>query len=104
MSGAKIKRDAKRFRILDAAIEMALEDGYLMITKRGIARRADVNESLVAYYWGDVESLKGKVLETAVERGILKIVAQGLCAGDDIAVKAPLEQRKLAAEMIIDGL
>lgn len=104
MSGAKIKRDAKQRQILDAAIDMALVHGYQMITKRGIALRANVTESLVAYYWGEVENLKRKVLETAVERGIIKIIAQGLCAGDDIAVKAPLEQRKLAGEMVINGL
>lgn len=104
MRSAKRKGDAKRARILEAAIEMALDEGYLMITKRGIARRAAVNESSVAYYWGDVEGLKRKVLEVAVERGIIKILAQGLCAGDGIAVQAPLEQRKLAGEMVTNGL
>lgn len=78
-------------RILDAAIECALEDGYQWITRGAVAAKAGVAVGTINNAFGDMIGLKRAVLKAAVERGIIKLVAQGLGDGHPIATAAPPE-------------
>lgn len=49
--------DATRERVLDAAIDILVEEGPSALTQRAIARRADVSAPTVARYLPDAESI-----------------------------------------------
>lgn len=82
--------------ILEAAIECALADGYQWITRDGVAARAGVSPGTVNTAYTTMRDLKRAVLRTAVDRKILRIVAQGLADSHEIAVSAPPELKRAA--------
>lgn len=88
-------------RILDAAIECAKESGYRHITREDVAARAGVAVGTVNNAYGTMLELKGAVMQAAVEREIIEIVAQGLADGSDIVRAAPAELRHRAFTHIV---
>lgn len=88
-------------RILEAAIECALEDGYQWITRALVARKADTATGTVNLAYGDMKGLKRAVLQAAVDRGIIKLVAEGLADGHEIARGAPPEIKAQAAALLM---
>lgn len=63
--------------ILDAAIELALAHGYQNITREQVAYRAGVAVGTVNNAYATMIGLKRAVLQAAVDRSIVEIVAQG---------------------------
>ncbi len=51
--------------LLDAAEHLLVEVGYAAITTRRLAERAGVNHGLVHYYFGSMEDLLLRVVESA---------------------------------------
>lgn len=88
-------------RILNAAIECALEDGYQWITRALVARKADVGVGTINLAYGDMRGLKRAVLKAAVERGIIKLVAQGMADGHPITADAPPEVKAQVAALLM---
>lgn len=57
-----------RERLLDAAVEIAVEQGFETAGLREIARRADVSPGMIAYYFGDRDGLYRAMFERAFSR------------------------------------
>ncbi len=68
-----------RERLLDAAVEVAVEQGFETAGLREIARRADVSPGMIAYYFGDRQGL----YEAMFERVFARIQAQVEAVLDD---------------------
>ena len=84
------KDPAERKReILDAAVELARESGYLKMTHSHVAGRVKVSPSLIRKYYVDKSKLRDAVMSEAVRLKISEIVLQGLAAKDPIAHGAP---------------
>ena len=85
------RKDAaiRRQEILDAAIELAGESGYLKMTHSHVAGRVKVSPSLIRKYYVDKSKLHDAVMAEAVRLKIAEIVLQGLAAKDPIAHGAP---------------
>lgn len=81
-------------------VEMARED-FAGLTRRGIAKRAEVSEPLVTHYFGSIEAIKSNVMSQAIKRGDLKILALGLGSQNPLAQGAPLELREKAAALLV---
>ncbi len=79
--------------------EMARED-FAGLTRRAIAKRAKVSEPLVTHYYGKIEHIRNSIMTNAVAARDMVIVAQGVGVRDPIAMGAPLELRKKAAEIL----
>ena len=88
----------RRREILDAAIELARESGYLKMTHSHVAGRVEVSPSLIRKYYVDKSKLRDAVMVEAVRLKIAEIVLQGLAAKDPIAHEAPAELRAAALE------
>lgn len=88
-------------RILEAAINLALQDGYQWITRARVAADADVAAGTINLAFGDMKGLKRAVLRAAIERGIIEIVAQGLADRHPIAMDAPAEIKAQAAALLM---
>lgn len=92
---------ARKDDILAAAIKLA-EGGqnYQRLTRDHIASAAGVAPALVSAYFGTMPNLRRDIMRAAVRDGSLRIIAQGLAAGDTQAKKAAPAIRAKAAELL----
>ena len=84
--------------ILEAAVEIASEQGYLNLTHPKVAGRVEVSPSLVRKYYVTKTLLRDAVMAEAVRLEIVEVVLQGLAALDPIAQSAPSTLRAAALE------
>lgn len=90
--------EVRRQEILEAAVEVASEQGYLNLTHLKVAGRVEVSPSLVRKYYETKSTLREAVMAEAVRLSIPEIVLQGLAAFDPIAQSAPAALRVAALE------
>lgn len=88
-------------RILEAAIELAQADSYQWITRDQVAEKAGVSPGTVNNVYGVMSNLKRAVLKAAIERRILRIVAEGLGAKHPLALAAPADLKKEALATLV---
>jgi AcrR family transcriptional regulator len=88
----------RRKEILDAAVEVAQDLGYLKVTHSKIAATVCVSPSLVRKYFESKSKIRNAVMGEAVRLEILDIVLQGIAAKDPIAHEAPATLRAAALE------
>ena len=67
-SGAKGDASEVRERLLDAAVEIAVEQGFDSAGLREIARRAEVSPGMISYYFGDRQGLYQAMFERVFAR------------------------------------
>lgn len=63
----------KRERVLDAAEELMLEDGYAAVTSRAVATRLGINAPTIHYYFGSVDDLFIAVLRRRAEGNVQRM-------------------------------
>lgn len=99
MTKPQQKLDAKtrEAQILAASLKLAESIGYSRVTLQQIADAAGVAKSLPLVYFGTMAGWKRKVMREAVRTSNLRVIAQGLAAGDPHAKKASPELRTQAA-------
>ena len=98
-----MKADERKKQILDAAIRLSEQEGYIKVSRGDIADLAGCAPSLVAHYFGTMTQLHRAIMSAAVHRENLSILAQGLSIGDSKARSAPSTLRTRAAAFIISG-
>lgn len=69
--------DLRKDYIVKAAVSVAIKLGFEHLTRNGIAAEAGVAHSLVSHYF-TMEDLRNEVMEEAVEREILRVIAYGI--------------------------
>lgn len=72
----------RRQEILDAAIKIAKVYGYLYMRRNDVAEEARASTGLISHYFVSMDGLKTAVLEAALEKEIVPILAQALSMGD----------------------
>jgi len=97
---SKVKRQdpiQRRKEILEAALRLAKRVGYLNLRRKTVASEAGTSTALVTWYFTNMDNLKREVMETAIQNGILPVIAQGLALGDRQAhsVDKELKQKAL---------
>ena len=97
----RLAPQVRKMQILLVAKHFALSKGYRNVTRHEIARRAKCSVSLISYHFKDCENLHSAIMTDAVRDQDLKILAQGIIAGDPIAVAAP---RSLKSRAIREAL
>lgn len=93
MKQQKLDAKAREAQILAASLKVAETVGYSRVTLQQIADAAEVSKALPLAYFGTMASWRRKVMREAVRLRNLRIVAQGLAAGDPHARKAPPDLR-----------
>lgn len=88
MSRAKrTSPEIRREQILEAAIKLSIKFGYTKITRDKIAEATKTASSLIAKYYPRMQDVKNAVMEAAIKREVVEIIAQGLTLNDPRALK-----------------
>lgn len=90
----------RKEHILNVAINTAKIISYDKLTRQDVAENAGVSIGLITRYFTTMNQLRRDVMRTAVKRGVLEVVAQGLVNKDKHALKASKELKANAANLI----
>lgn len=100
MKKQRLKADVRKDEILAAAVKLAAKGHYNSVTREQIAQAVGVTGPAVQYHFGSMPQLKRAIMRAAVAAGNLKVIAQGLVAGDKYAKAAPEELRTKALKAL----
>lgn len=90
------KAEKRKQEILDAAVEIARETGYLKIKRRDIVKYTGVSQGLIRHYYRSMDTLRDAIMGEAVRLQLPDLILQGLAAKDPIAHGAPTDLRTRA--------
>lgn len=90
----------RREQLINLAMDLAHQYGYTNVTRQGLAVEANVSASLVNRYFGNTDTLRKLIMQTAISRKDKKIIAQGLAIGDKRALAAPEKLKNSAIESL----
>ena len=90
----------RKQQLIDAALPLAERYGFDSVSRTMVAAAARVSESLLSRYW-TAPDFQAALLEAAIQRENLTVLAQGLAARHPVAQAAPLELRQAAAASLI---
>lgn len=95
----RLPADARVKQILDEALRQAEASGYANLTRDQVAHGANCAPGLVSHYFGTMDALRTAVLRAAVQREVLRVVAQGVIAKHFAVrhISRDLKTRALAA-------
>lgn len=86
--------------ILAAALDAAEAGHYTSITRERVAELASCSPGLVSLYFGTMAAMRDAVMQEAVKRRNLTVVAQGIAHRDPLAIDAPLWLKAKALETL----
>lgn len=93
--------DDRKRQILTAAIKVAgRPGGWGKLTRDAVAKEAGCAEGLVSKYFGTMIAFRRSIMRAAIKDFNLSIVAQGLAAGDNVALKAEEALKRKALETL----
>ena len=87
--------------LLDHALTLSIEHGYSKVTRHMIAERAGCSPALIPQLFGTMPQLRRAIMSAAVARRELRVIAQGLVAGDSKAQRAPAIVQREALEALL---
>lgn len=93
----------RKASILTAAVNLAELEGYDTLTLLRVARVAGVSRALVSHYYYCCDDLRNAVMEEAVSRKILGVIAEGLAHRHPVAIAAPVALKQTAALTLAGG-
>jgi AcrR family transcriptional regulator len=99
--GRRLPPEERKQHILDVAVRLAADTGYLSLTRDAVAKAAGVSPGLLTWYYLHIDHLRAAVMQAAVEQGILSVVAEGLACRVPGALSAPAELRAAAVASLI---
>ena len=89
MTKKRLQPDDRKRQILTAAIRVAARPGgWAKLTRDAVAKEADCAEGLPSKYFGTMISFRRAIMRAAIHDWNLSIIAQGLAAGDKVAMIA----------------
>lgn len=93
----------RKKEILEMAISIAEEKGYLHFSRQSVADRIGISPSYVNFYFNTADSLREAVLEEAKRSENLKIIAQACVVGAAEGISAELRKRAINHVIGEDG-
>ena len=96
IKGARMNPLARKEQILQTALDISIEKGYRNVTRIEIARRMQCAKGLITHYYKGIENLRKIVLQSAIQREIIPILAQNLAVwGEETAQLTPELKQKV---------
>ena len=94
------KPEERKKELLQNAIELSIEHGYIYITREMLANYSDVSEALINNYFGTIDNLKSEIVLEAIKEEIPQIILQALVLNDPLATRITPKIRKKAARYL----
>src|ERR1035437_4857716 len=88
-------------KILDTALRLARQEGYLNVTREALSQVAQCSPALISNLFGTMPQLRRAVMSAALAQRELTVIAQGLEAGDSKAKRAPASIQREALESLL---
>ena len=101
MTKKRLQPDDRKQQILTAAIRVAARPGgWSKLTREAVAKEADCAEGLPSKYFGTMVNFKRAIMRAAIHDWNLSVIAQGLAAGDKVAMKAEEALKRKALDTL----
>ena len=91
----------RRAEILDAALRAATAVGFMRMTRDDIARAANTSPGLVSARLGTMRKLRDAVMQHAIKREALQVIAEGVALRHPHALKAPADLQARAVRSLV---
>jgi len=92
----RLPPDKRYAQLAEIGVELAEVSDYRMVQFGQIAQIAGVTRTLVQHYFKNRFTLQNVILKTAIQKKNLRVVAQGVIAGDPAVMDAPARLRQRA--------
>lgn len=92
----RLQPDDRITDILTAALDLARTEGLNSLTRKRVAQAAAVSPGLVTFRFLSTSLMRDAVMQAAVDRADLRVLADGIALRHDIALAAPVEMRMAA--------
>lgn len=86
--------------ILEAALAVAVREGFNKIRQLNVAQEAGFSGPAVQHHFGTMAKMRKEVMRYAVKKECLPVIAQGLSMGDAQANKAGPDLKKRALQQL----
>lgn len=92
--------EIRQQQLMEAALKVAKDEGWSKLTRAKVACQAGVAASLINFYFGDKDQFRTSVMQEAVMRNLVSVVAEGLLYHNKAALDAPEALRKRAKDYV----
>ncbi len=97
MNKKRLLPNDRKNQILEAAIKVAERPGgWAKLTRDAVAKESECAEGLPSKYFGTMVNFKRAIMRAAIRELNLSVIAQGLAAGDKVAMKADVALKRKA--------
>lgn len=100
MTNKRLAPKDRTKQLLEVALQLAAQHGLATVTRNQIAEEAGVAPSLVSARLGTMDDMRRSVMRRAIKTETLPVIAAGLLARDQYALRAPEDLRRRAIESI----
>jgi AcrR family transcriptional regulator len=90
--------ELRQQQLMETAIELAKTEGWSKLTRAKVAAKAQVAASLLNYYFRGKDEFRTAVMQEAIDRNLISVVAEGLLYRNPAALGAPAALRKRAED------
>lgn len=93
--------DERKQEVMDAALALARESHYSLVTREAVAERAGCATGTVSRLYGTMPQFRRAIMSAAVARLDLRVIAQGIAAREPKALAVKPTVKKQALESIL---
>lgn len=97
----RLSPNLRRAAILQAAVQLAVTEGFKAVTRDAVAEAASVSAGLVSYHFHHTDLLRQAVMEEAVRLELHAVIAAGLVNGSEVAHAAPVALKQAAVDSLL---
>lgn len=98
--GTRKKGAATREKIIAKALSYSEEFGYCKATRGKIAKLCGLIPHNITYHFGSIDQFHDTIIREAISRSNYIVIAQGIAAGNPIALGANDELKRKALEKV----
>jgi AcrR family transcriptional regulator len=91
MQAKRKPANERREEVLSVALQLAVEVGYTRITRERISSVIGITKQAIQHHIGTVAELRRDVMQEAIARECLPVIAQGMALRDPLTLSAPAE-------------
>lgn len=101
MKQTRLRPEIRKEEILAAALILASDRGYTLVTRGEVADMVGVSGPAIQYHFGTMSKLRCELMRYAVKQRHARVVAQGLATREQHAMRADDRLKREAMEAVL---